>query len=67
MLRCDGFAGAHRVYLAPNHDPNGQPLRLVSSPEDAWQFIELLTAVRRGRALRELGWHNLRVVELQLP
>jgi hypothetical protein len=66
-LRCDGYAGSARVYLAPNYDPVGQPVRLVASPEHAFHFVELFTAVRRGRALLELGWRDLRVIEVILP
>jgi hypothetical protein len=67
VLRCDGYRGSVRVFLGPNHDPTGQPIRLVSSPEAAFHFVELLTAVRRGRALLQLGWRDLRVIEICLP
>ena len=40
---------------------------MIPTPDGATKFVDLITAVRRARALTELGWRNLRVVELRSP
>jgi len=54
-------------FVAANHSPEGPPIALVPSPEDATRFVEAVTASRRAAALEHLGWRNLSVVPVQLP
>lgn len=54
-------------FVAANHNPEGPPIALVSSPEEATRFVEAVTASRRAAALEHLGWRDLSVVPVQLP
>lgn len=43
------------------------PITPVHSPEDAVHFVAIATARARAVQLHELGWRDLRVVEILLP
>lgn len=58
---------ADRGFLAASHSSDGPPIRVIPTSDGATKFVDLITAVRRARALTELGWRNLRVVELRSP
>lgn len=57
MLRSDGG------FLAASHAVDGPPIRTVPDPRDAVGFVDYTTAIHRARALIELGWRNLRIIE----
>jgi hypothetical protein len=43
------------------------PITPVHSPEDAVHFVAIATARARAVQLHELGWRDLRVVEILIP
>lgn len=57
VLRSDGG------FLAASHEVEGPPIRTVPDPRQAFGFSDYTSAVRRARALVEIGWRNLRIVE----
>lgn len=60
------FLRAERGFLAASHLIEGPPISIVPTPEGATAFVDFVAAARRARALAELGWRNLRVVEFRL-
>ena len=45
----------------------GPPVALVPNPAEAVHFVDPDTAANRARLMLEVGWTNLRVVEILLP
>lgn len=58
---------AENGFLSASHAIEGPPVVVVPTPENATRFIDLISAVRRARAFTELGWRNLRIIELCVP
>ena len=66
-LRSRFLLRAEKGYLYASHKPEGPPIEVCANPEFATRFVDHTTAVRRAFALQQLGWRNLRIVELRLP
>ena len=43
------------------------PIAAVPTPEDAVHFVDLHSARGRAQLLTELGWSDLRIVEVLVP
>jgi len=54
-------------FLSASHAIEGPPVTVVPTPENATRFVDLISAVRRAQAFTELGWRNLRIIELRMP
>lgn len=65
-LRTRFVLRADNGYLAATHTVEGPPIRAVADVSEAFGFVDFITAARRARALTELGWRNLRIVETLL-
>jgi hypothetical protein len=60
-IRADGG------FLSACDGIGGPPVALVPNPAEAVHFVDPDTAVIRARLMLEVGWTNLRVVEILLP
>ena len=60
ILRADGG------FLRASHELAGPPITTTHNAVEATRFVDCTTAARRGAALEQLGWRNLRVVEVAL-
>lgn len=50
-------------FLAARHTGDGPPIHTVADARDAQVFVDYATAVHRARALHQLGWPSLRIIE----
>lgn len=66
-LRSRYLLRAEKGYLCASHSIEGPPIVVSPTPANATRFVDFVTAVRRARALHELGWRHLRIVELRVP
>lgn len=60
-IRADGG------FLSACDGIGGPPVALVPNPGEAVHFVDPETAANRARLMLEVGWTNLRVVEILLP
>ena len=60
-IRADGG------FLSACDGIGGPPVALVPNPAEAVHFVDPDTAVIRAQLMLEVGWTNLRVVEILLP
>lgn len=67
MLKSRYLLRAENGFLSASHTIEGPPIVIVPTPENATRFVDLISAVRRARAFTELGWRNLRIIELRMP
>lgn len=56
---------ANAGYLTAS--PDSFHTEVVSDPRLATLFVDLDTALTRARLFTELGWRDLRVIEVQVP
>lgn len=54
-------------FLAAGDGPNCLPVTAVPDHRDAVHFVDFDAACTRARSLTELGWLDLRIVEVFLP
>lgn len=59
-IRADGG------FLAACGGVGGPPVAVVPNHLEAVHFVDLHTAATRARLMTELGWSNLRIVEVRL-
>ena len=60
-IRADGG------FLAACPGLGGPPVTVVPHPGDAVHFVDFDSAVHRAHLMTEVGWQNLRVVEILVP
>jgi hypothetical protein len=60
-IRADGG------FLSACDGIGGPPVALVPNPAEAVHFVDPDIAANRARLMLEVGWTNLRVVEILLP
>lgn len=54
-------------FLAACAGIGGPPVTTVANVSEAVLFVDADEALRRARLMTEVGWHNLRVVEILVP
>lgn len=58
---------AEAGFLAACPGIGGPPVEVVPDLNRAVHFVDLDSALRRARLMTELGWDNLRIVEVLVP
>ena len=51
-------------FLAATPGLSGPPVAMVPNPADAVHFVDFDAALHRAHLMTEVGWQNLRVVEI---
>lgn len=58
---------AEHGFLAACAGIGGPPVHTVTNPTEAVHFVDFDAACTRAHLMTEVGWRNLRVVEVLLP
>ena len=54
-------------FLAATPGLSGPPVTVVPNPADAVHFVDFDAALNRAHLMTEVGWQNLRIVEILVP